>query len=71
MAVRTIEDYGVKKVDSSNPITALVAVVNQLATGMNTLTAKLNADGGVTDTNYDTAVGTIDTLAVRSGQTPT
>ena len=48
--------------DDKNLIWALLVIANQLATAMNALTAKLDADAGITDTNYAATIGAIDTI---------
>lgn len=41
------------------------SVVNGIVTAMNTLLAKLDADAGITDTDYAATIGTLDTLGGR------
>lgn len=52
----------VQRTSPGNDITALIECVNQLAAAMNALLTKLDADAGVTDANYKTTVGTMDTI---------
>lgn len=58
MAVKTVQ-----RTTPGDDVTALIEIVNQLAQAMNTLTAKLDTDAGVTDVNYKTTVGTQDTIS--------
>lgn len=47
---------------SAAEVKDLIAVVNQLAAAVNALGAKLDADAGVTDVDYASTLGTIDTI---------
>jgi len=50
----------------------LAELVNQLATAVNALTAKIDADAGDTggDNDYASTIGTMDTFAFRESGTP-
>ena len=50
-------------------IAQLVKTVNSQAAAIDVLTAQLDADAGVTDTDYATNV-VMDTIAYSNGQTP-
>lgn len=56
--------------NSSNLVAQLVKMVNAQAAAINALTAKLDLDAGVTDDDYATTVGTMDTLVYSVGTTP-
>ena len=43
----------------------LTKLVNAQAAALNALTAKLDADAGVTDVNYASTIGEMDTLTFR------
>lgn len=63
MAVRSVTPSAANvESRSGNLLYDLMGIVNDLANGMNTLTAQLDADAGVTDTDYAANVGTIDTI---------
>lgn len=65
MAVRNVQptaaNVGTNQ-DSKNLLRQLIGVVNNLSNAMNDLTAKLDADAGVTDTDYASEIGTQDTI---------
>lgn len=48
----------------------LIREYNTLAAAFNTLTAKLDADAGVTDVNYAATCGTQDTLSFNETGAP-
>jgi hypothetical protein len=48
---------GAKKAKMGDVLADLIAQVNALTTGHNALVAKLDADAGVTDTNYTSLTG--------------
>ena len=56
--------------DNDGLVAQLVKMVNAQAAAINALTAKLDADAGVTDTDYASSVGTMDTVAYTVGTTP-
>lgn len=64
-------DEAVGNAKSGTLIGTIVAEYNTLAAAMNTLLAKLDADAGITDTDYASTVGTQDTIAYRNSTTPT
>lgn len=70
MAVRTV-NASLANVSDGSFAFQLAGIVNDLATAMNALTAKLDADAGVTDANYASTIGTIDTLTTKENGTPT
>lgn len=47
-----IKGTGLSQKDLVSLLTDTVALVNELKTNLNAVNAKLDADGGVTDTNY-------------------
>lgn len=73
MAVRTVTPSATNALNGSL-LGELVAIVNELSTAVNALTAKMDTDfADVTNasTDYASSVGTMDTLAYRGGGTPT
>ncbi|HET7322163.1 MAG TPA: hypothetical protein VFI96_06685 [Longimicrobiaceae bacterium] len=52
-------------------IGTLTALINQQAAAINALTAKLDADAGVTGADYADTIGAMDTVAYHGIATPT
>lgn len=71
MAVRTVDEALANAKGTSSLVGNLIAVVNELSTALNVVTAQLDADAGVTDTDYAANAGTMDTIAYRNTTTPT
>lgn len=69
MAVVTVSQSAANAAKDSL-IYELTVIVNALAADINTLTAKLDADAGVTDTDYAATLGTEDTITFRETGTP-
>lgn len=68
MAVRTISAADTKP-DSA--LKQAIEEINDMAAAINALTAKLDSDAGVTDTDYASSIGTMDTIKLReTGETP-
>lgn len=63
MAVKTVTlSVNNAAPDSTNLIWTLLVIVNELSTALNALTAKLDEDAGITDTNYAATIGAMDTI---------
>lgn len=62
---RSITNTNVDQTDLVTLLNNIVTAVNALASDHNTLRAKLNADAGVTDTDY--AASTASTLKLTKG----
>jgi hypothetical protein len=69
MAVRKVGQ--VQPAADGTPVGELVAIVNTVSTKLTALLQKLDADTGITDTDYEATVVTTDTIAYRGGGTPT
>lgn len=57
------------KAHRANPgadIDAMVTLINQLSTKLAALMAKMDADAGITDTNYASTIGVPDTLQLNT-----
>lgn len=73
MAVVKVEPSVHNAGDNQGLIAQLVKMVNAQATAINALTAKMDADfADVTNASvdYESTIGTLDTLAYRGGGTP-
>ena len=69
MAVRTVNASTANAADGSF-IYELAGIVNDIVAAINVITAQLDADAGVTDTDYAANVGTLDTIATKELGTP-
>lgn len=69
MAVRKLTQSSASAANRST-VYILAELVNNLSAAVNALTAKLDADAGVTDVNYASTIGTQDTVSFRSTGAP-
>lgn len=69
MAVRKVP-RSANNVANGTLVYELAAIVNQISAAVAVLVAQLDADAGVTDTDYAANVGEIDTVEFNDGVTP-
>lgn len=70
MAVKTVPQSA-SNVAPDQLIYELTVIVNDLSAKLLALEQKLDLDGGVTDADYESTVGTSDTIAFSETGTPT
>lgn len=70
MAVRKVP-RSANNVANGTLVYELAAIVNQISAAVAVLVAQLDADAGVTDTDYEANVGEIDTIEFTDGGVPT